>query len=720
MIKRTFLLLAILLLPAPRTQAYYDDVHYALTYYVARQSGYTHLQAYRIASLASMVDWDPETEPVQAKGQGRLLAQGDSDNGLIDALERAWRASKYDFQLRPLHLRASDPRWKFHAFRHDMRYPDGIGFGSEASAAQGAVIQQVNALFQQALNETKNPGVFMHAFQDIEPHNGYGTAWGHNPFTPDTFARHLKNKLTVGSTTDWVSSRVTHVNFLCQDTNRYLTRFMAAVSPHQHQRAFYIDEYTPLIALLARINPAPQPIKTDLQRQLFIRHYARKSGVDLDDYPQYLSTLVNAQQLSTIASDLGIGLSQEDYEKHKNGPDIVKAVKALNGYMKNVGISEELPEHHIPYDLDEDGRLANEFQADDWVLTGSLLLTTAGKPATATLKMHVRDARGASTLTPLKNIPPRAVSPGTQYRWDNLPIGDLVIEFKLSDGRTVRKDLVLKKRVNEAHFLLGEAAASIAGLWDVTVNYQNFTDRLRWNLYNEGRQAAGFYITRTLVSTDNPARQRFVGQSLGQTDIRPLPGNVWQYEQTGGATWYKATCTFSGDFFTCSGSTWSGTEPITIKGTRSGAAGSPPPSSPGTVDLSPGTPQIVQDVWGGIWDVDLYVANVNYVLRWESRKVGTSWRILQTILSTDNPYNQVSVGYKYEATIDRLPDGSYQFSSTSAAGITPGMAGYFRQVARCSVQGDRMTCKGTQEDSRSPASYQISFSGVKAGGRPTN
>src|SRR5260221_411037 len=71
------LVLAFLMLIAfteGRAYAYYDDVHYALTYVVARHLGYTPLQAYRIASACVSVDYAPETEPVQGSNlAGTLL-----------------------------------------------------------------------------------------------------------------------------------------------------------------------------------------------------------------------------------------------------------------------------------------------------------------------------------------------------------------------------------------------------------------------------------------------------------------------------------------------------------------------------------------------------------------------------------------------------------------------------------------------------------------------
>src|SRR5947207_2064631 len=59
------LLVCFLLASVQPAAAYYDDVHYALNYYIARVVGYTPLQAHRLASLCVMVDYAHDTEPTQ-------------------------------------------------------------------------------------------------------------------------------------------------------------------------------------------------------------------------------------------------------------------------------------------------------------------------------------------------------------------------------------------------------------------------------------------------------------------------------------------------------------------------------------------------------------------------------------------------------------------------------------------------------------------------------
>src|SRR5687768_11888225 len=119
--------------------AYYDDVHYALTYYICRQSGYTPLQAYRIASACSATDWDPDTEPVQPIGQLKILT--DPALGVLLPHTRyidptRWLAmSEIDLKIllsgfKPMTANGQDPRWKFHAMRNEREFSDVIGRGA--------------------------------------------------------------------------------------------------------------------------------------------------------------------------------------------------------------------------------------------------------------------------------------------------------------------------------------------------------------------------------------------------------------------------------------------------------------------------------------------------------------------------------------------------------------------------------------------------------------
>ncbi len=449
--------------------AYYDDVHYALTYYIARQSGYTPEQSFRIASACSSVDWDEHTEPVQSHGQVSLLA--DRGEGLVDFAEfgirsirtvlghaAGFKMEKFlvgELTLKNMRETATNARFRFHAFRNELVHDDVVGNGVDAILAQGDVRKQLEFLFTSA-PAVGNVGVFLHAFQDEEPHKGYGTTWGHNPFSPDIFKTHIDRGISVGSTTDWVGSRTYGVKDLCRTVNQRLIQFMKVASPHQIPRAYNMLEFDGLVDRLARINKPPEPIKTDLQRQIFIRYYARSKGVDID---KVTLSLVNHEELAKIAADMGIGLSMEDLQKHKDGPNVEDAIDAVIDEMDERGLYEEIPAHHYPYDLDANGHLANAEQRDNWVLVGDLVFVTRGStdPVTATVKQSVRDAQGKASYVPMIGLTPVSLRPGVPYTWSKMPIGDVFVEVKRKDGTAQMFKCKLTKQSNSYSAFVGQS-----------------------------------------------------------------------------------------------------------------------------------------------------------------------------------------------------------------------------------------------------------------------
>src|SRR5215212_1305861 len=97
---------------APRpAAAYWDDVHYHLTYTVARLVGYTPQQAYRIAAANLSTDYHEATEPTQITATEAVLGVPD-----------------------PQPPARQNPRWWFHAFRNqtDPRFLTAIGDGPGA------------------------------------------------------------------------------------------------------------------------------------------------------------------------------------------------------------------------------------------------------------------------------------------------------------------------------------------------------------------------------------------------------------------------------------------------------------------------------------------------------------------------------------------------------------------------------------------------------------
>lgn len=417
---RTILSLAVLL-PAVAS-AYYDDVHYGLTYYVARQTGFTPEQAYRIASACSAVDWDERTEPVQLGGQLMAL-------------------------LTPLSGGIHGPRSKFHAFRNESdSLRRVLGNEPDARAAQQEVYDQLAGLKSFCTETTKNLGVYLHGFQDVYPHFGWGTYWGHNPADYATFQRAVAQGMHPGSSTDWVDFRQQHVLALCGWTNAELIPFMNAISPHQYARPHYQHEFVNVVVGLAKANPFPEPLDTDLDRMTFLYVGLKDKGAPADTILRAVNSKENVDKIVEYLKNPAIQLKMQ---KHLKGPNVEDGYKVIDQALADAGMADRLPPHHIPYQLSSEGGPTNPAQLDDWVLVGDATLTTKGyRSVSATLHMDVRDASGTAKRTALYGIDPVSIRAGGNHTWRNLPIGEIYALLKPEEGNDMFVRLALSRRKN--------------------------------------------------------------------------------------------------------------------------------------------------------------------------------------------------------------------------------------------------------------------------------
>lgn len=485
--------------------AYYDDVHYALTYYIARQSGYTPQQAYRVASACSMVDWDPETEPVQGGNQAYLL-------------------------FTKMATAAQKPRCKFHAMRDETTYDDVLGTtGKDALEAQGAVLKRRETNWQLAL-KTGNPGVFLHAFQDEKPHHGYGTAWGHWPMLPGCVAEYKAAGLLIGGGTDWIGTRVYDVKDLCRTTNDWLSKFIDANSPHQFARPFYEAEYSKLVDALA-VKP-PAPIDSELKRQIYIQFYAKANGIT----QQYWGNLVDPTELSNIGSQLGVTLTPEDLNKQKNGPSTENAIRIVNSFLKAAGMDDTVPTHHIRYDFDAEGRQIDESMMDKWVLTGSMQTSIRGEDSvTATLKMVVRDRSGKPKEMDLHGVQPVQMKANVPQKWTKVPIGEVSLVLKKKDGSESTHKFLIDKRENVFPPIRLGDNEGIGGHWFWERPGKDEKGKAKIDLvpaYLTPQEDGGFNGVYFPYLTYESLR-RTPNQSPTRIKFKPQSGNVftftWQY-----------------------------------------------------------------------------------------------------------------------------------------------------------------------------------------------
>ncbi len=403
---------------------YYDDVHYALTYYMARKSGFTAIQAYRIASVCVSVDYDEDTEPVQKLGQFLQTLK------LSDSIAQA-------------------PRFSFHAMRDVREHPKSVGKGEDAAAAQGDVSRQLDSLFTSSLHSEGNLGAFLHALQDEMPHRGYGTAWGHWPVEVGAVEEYAGHGLPIGGTTDWISYREFDVVTGAQKSSSYMRRFLEKVSPHQLYRPYDENAFSRLVAKLAQANPFPKPLDTEFKRSQYVQRYS--SMAEILGYNVNLRTvrsrMANPVEMEKLSQQLSIGISEPDFWKHVTGPDVKKAISIVDQALKEQGFEDMVPSVHHSYDLDAKGRLSDRTSLDQFVLVGSMTFKVrSSAPVEVMVKMP---KQGRAAEHALFGLDPVRMKPNESHTWENLPVGELILEFKKADGKVEQKRIKVTQKESD-------------------------------------------------------------------------------------------------------------------------------------------------------------------------------------------------------------------------------------------------------------------------------
>jgi hypothetical protein len=197
-------LVAGLVLFCQSATAYEQDTHYGLTYYLARQAGFTPANARRIASFAWNIDIQDSTKPapdplgvleyvpfvgaahvaIPAVFRGRVQ---------IGSLNIPWPAptqsrilmSFHGFPLKmPMRQDKNDPT---KSVVDDTCTSDDDMASVNKVLTQEQVIDRLEDLWKRGM-AAYNPGVYVHYFQDVYAHTGYPCAFqGHaaNLHTPD-------------------------------------------------------------------------------------------------------------------------------------------------------------------------------------------------------------------------------------------------------------------------------------------------------------------------------------------------------------------------------------------------------------------------------------------------------------------------------------------------------------------------------------------------------
>jgi len=409
-ISRMFMVLIALSLAgvAGPARAYYDDVHFALTYYIARQVGYTPEQASRVAKADVSIDYSYRTEPVQMGSVSGFLSS-------------EW-GSAY----------AADPRWRFHAFRNQIKFPQSVDNGAQAADADRMINETQVWLWKQAI-EDRNPGVFLHFLQDKVPHARYGSAFGHWPLdSQDDTDAHQRMQLTIGGSTDWLSFRDEQSNLeMVRTSFEALSQYLRHISPGQTPRAFDPNAFIDLLRAMRQANPVPPPLAGKTLRALI------QLKLGLSTQPG-LRSAMDDDFRDAIGAEENVLLAQ-----HAGGPEIAYALRDIDKLMaqQHWSVDGGVPYETIPsppseinrYDFDSLGRLKNSDDVDRYVLTGSMQVKLrqsgghADTDAAAQVTVRLAKTRREDPELLLAG-PTSAAINGDALRIDNLPIGELIVE----------------------------------------------------------------------------------------------------------------------------------------------------------------------------------------------------------------------------------------------------------------------------------------------------
>lgn len=474
----------LLLWQAHPAHAYWDDVHYHLTYFTARLAGCTPEQSYRLAAADVSTDYSPATEPTQ------------------------FDISEYTGTGRGDAPAKQEPRWRYHAFRNQTvpDFKDSVGNGPGAAAADEAIKKQANELFA-AGTRTRNIGVFLHFAQDREPHRGFGSAWGHyfDPKDPAGSTQQARAaNLRLGGMVDWISAhpKLTTLD-LMYNTGSWIDKFLATASPHQHRRAVTLAESEGMIDALRGLSPAPDPLTL----------------AELPLYQQFVESSMNP--LATAPTLTPQQLAK--FTAHKNGPNLSGAEGLIVAEMKRLGMVEggipALAQARHQYTFSAQGNP----QGDGirvWGIVANLKLTVQGNSASDTEPVDVT-IKAPITMTgetEYEIYPVTEMKPGEAHTFETLPVGNVIVEVQRKGKTLVKSNASILEPVNEVTLKLPKSG--LTGMW---------TTDTGWTL--------------TLTQTDDKVAGNYHGDGVTGTVAGTFDGKVFAGAYThneGGAT-YKGT-----------------------------------------------------------------------------------------------------------------------------------------------------------------------------------
>jgi hypothetical protein len=176
---------AALLIGTASASAYEQDTHYGLTYYLARQVGFIRQNAHKVADYAWSIDVNEETEPAPVPWWGIKQIPLVSTAQIIGQL-----------QLRPTQV---DVLKSFHAFPSELppSCDKSDSVDNVVNLTKFSQIDNRESYLQSQAGELRNPGVFLHYFEDSYSHTGFtcgsrGQGHAQDVHAPDYLSRKPK------------------------------------------------------------------------------------------------------------------------------------------------------------------------------------------------------------------------------------------------------------------------------------------------------------------------------------------------------------------------------------------------------------------------------------------------------------------------------------------------------------------------------------------------
>ncbi len=452
---------------APTAQAYDDDTHYHLTYYLARLTGYTPEQAYRIASANVGIDYAPESEPVQMTAR------------LQEAYLKEDLASAKDAQV---------PLIYTHAFMDCRNNPDCLVDPSERAAALSVLDSATKQFGSQAMS-SRNFGAYLHFFQDKYAHVGYSSWGGHWPISDrrnlTMTLKHLTGEKPLGSVADYLShvppeyakNPKTREEEMIDGTLSFMFDYLSTNLPHQKVDAKKLgaasSEARSILATLRSVNKAPDPLVVK-DAKIFAELLSRKPP--MASYVEYVKWTYEV--LSVIGSRyLGLGI--------KEPPNAKRAYDAVRDAVRP--IEPEYWEGDYPPSFNPVFKSFNRLGAytgdpDPFTLYGDLRVASVtevreGKKVPAE-KVSVR-----VTLGPVRTSDKDGTSlPEKPYArrglvFEKLPVGKVKVEV-LRDNKAVWSQEIKLLKVEETLAIdLSDEESSVSKS-DVDIKLQSLRDAL--------------------------------------------------------------------------------------------------------------------------------------------------------------------------------------------------------------------------------------------------